>query len=140
MSTEGEIRLTIKSRLQSVRLMGTAINGVCLAAGCDQETAAMVELGVVEALNNIVKHAYQNQPEHQVETKIEIEPNRMVFTITDSGLGLAGWEKPSLEFDPNDLSSLPEGGMGRYIINSVMDKVEYISGKDVNTLSLTKML
>ena len=143
MNIKGNIRLSIESRLQNVRLMGAAVNGACLAAGCDVETAAMVELGVVEALNNVIKHAYQNQPEHLVEIEIKAEPDRMVFVIMDSGVGLSGWDKPKLEFDPNDPSSFPEGGMGRYIINKVMDKVEYSPGNNnnkINTLSLTKKL
>jgi len=140
MIERGTIKLTLESRLPSVRLAGAAVNGICLAAGCDRKTAGLIELGVVEALNNVVKHAYQDQPGHLVEVEIQMEHGRLIFSITDSGLGLREWKDPALDFDPQDRSSLPEGGMGRFIINKVMDQVEYTPGKDRNTLTLTKKL
>jgi len=132
--------LTLESRLPDIRLAGAAVNGICLASGCDQETTGSVELGIVESLNNVVKHAYQNQPGNLIEMEIRLEPGRLVFTIIDFGQGLSEWKEPTLDFDPHDLSSLPEGGMGRFIISKVMDQVEYTAGKGHNTLALTKKL
>ena len=140
MIDQGIIKLTLESRLPNIRLVGAAVHGLCLAAGCDLKTAGLMELGLVEALNNVVKHAYQNQPGHLFELEVRVDSGRLVFAITDSGLGLSEWKEPTLDFDPQDLSSLPEGGMGRLIINKVMDQVEYTPGKDRNILALTKKL
>ena len=44
----------------------------------------------------------------------------------------------ALEFDPRDLENLPEGGMGLFLIQQIMDKVSYNVKDNTDTLSMTK--
>lgn len=45
-----------------------------------------------------------------------------------------------LDFDPGDIQSLPESGMGLQIIHEIMDEVDYRSDAGVNRLSLMKSM
>jgi serine/threonine-protein kinase RsbW len=87
-----------------------------------------------EAFNNAVLHAYAGTPGATVEVSLDAEPARLVLQIADHGHS----------FDPRnvaepDLDSLPEGGLGLYIMRSLMNEVDYQPG-DPNVLRLVKYL
>jgi serine/threonine-protein kinase RsbW len=86
-----------------------------------------------EAFNNVVIHAYGSSGG---DLEIEIEPtaDRLTIRLIDYG-------KP---FDmgsvaPPDLDSLPESGLGIFIIRECMDDVSYHVGSP-NILEMTKYL
>jgi len=86
-----------------------------------------------EAFNNVVLHAYANAGG---ELEIEIEPaeDRLTIRVIDYG-------RP-FDFDAveaPDLDTLPESGLGIFIIRACMDDVSYHSGSP-NILSMTKYL
>jgi serine/threonine-protein kinase RsbW len=87
-----------------------------------------------EAFNNVVLHAYADTAEGMLEISLDIEPPRLELTITDNGRS----------FDPRDvplpdLDSLPEGGLGLYIMRAIMNEVDYQPGTP-NVLRLIKYL
>ena len=140
MESKGTIQLSIESRIENVRMMGVAVRAVAAAAGLEAEEADAVELALVEAINNVIIHAYKKEPGHTVNLRITAEPTDIRFRIDYTGRGFRPNPKYELEFDPEDVSTLPEGGMGLVIINKVMDEVKYESGGDRNTILLTKRI
>lgn len=98
----------------------------------------MVELAVVEALNNVIKHSYGNQPGHRVEVDLEALSDRLVFTILNWGIPFSQKNRAELKSDPTESATLSEGGMGLFIIDQVMDKVEYLVMEGANVHILTK--
>jgi serine/threonine-protein kinase RsbW len=48
--------------------------------------------------------------------------------------------KPTLEFDPDDIDSIPEGGMGLYIIDQLMTDSNYSTDNGINTFTMKKIL
>lgn len=128
----------IDSKLELVFLVGFAIRGFCSRTPLDEVAAYEVELAVIEAINNAIKHAYCNQKGHQVEIQVFFHPDRISFQIIDHGRALNLSQIPSMDFDPKDLDSLPESGMGFHIMQSVMDNVEYRRYGNSNILTLTK--
>jgi serine/threonine-protein kinase RsbW len=86
-----------------------------------------------EAFNNAVLHSYG--PDGG-EIEIEVEPmaDRLVIRLKDHGRTF------DIERVPEpDLDSLPESGLGLFIMRSCMDAVEYSPGRP-NVLSMTKFL
>jgi serine/threonine-protein kinase RsbW len=86
-----------------------------------------------EAFNNVVIHAYGSGG-GDLEIEIEPDADRLTIRLMDYG-------KP---FDPGvvappDLESLPESGLGIFIIRECMDDVTYEGGSP-NVLSMTKYL
>ncbi|MCZ7603337.1 MAG: hypothetical protein M5R37_10725 [Melioribacteraceae bacterium] len=43
-----------------------------------------------------------------------------------------------MEYDPEDIENLPEGGMGLYIIDQLMDEISYKVLDGVNIFSMKK--
>ncbi|NOX18062.1 MAG: ATP-binding protein [Chlorobi bacterium] len=105
----------------------------------DEEFKMRMEICIVEALNNIVKHAYANRDaaDRPVEIKAEISGSFLTIEMIDSGISRTVFEKAQLKFNPNDIQSLPEGGMGLFLIEKIMDDTEYFS-KDGKNFYLMK--
>ena len=136
----GKIKLIIDSDLSHVFLIGLAIHRICLEISLSEVEAYQVEVCVVEAVNNTIKHAYGNEKEHEVEVLIDLNPEQVTFHVCDTGVTMTAGEKPSLEFDPDDRDSFPEGGMGLFIMHEVMDEVRYSSSQGRNVLAMTRHL
>jgi serine/threonine-protein kinase RsbW len=140
MHHDGKISLTIPSGLEHVWALGVTLKALCSAAGVEEETAGLMELAVVEAVNNCIEHAYGGQAGHKVEVGIELEENQVVFSIADWGAPMGELPAGNLEFNPKAVSTLPEGGMGLHIIRQIMDRVEYRFSGGKNHLVLIKYI
>ncbi len=138
MNSSRTVKLTIDSRLECVELVGVAVSSICYLVPLSEIDAYQAELCVVEAVTNAIKHAYQNDPDNEVVVRITLAPPRIIFEVSDQGLPITEFGIPNFDFDPADIEYLPEGGMGLYIIDSVMDDVCYFSKNGVNTLRMIK--
>ncbi len=134
----GKIRLIIDSDLSDVFMIGLSVNRLCLEIPVSEIEAYQMEVCVVEAVNNTIKHAYGNEKGHDVEVLIDLNEERIIFRIRDTGQTMKTPERPTLDFDPDDRENCPEGGMGLFIMYQVMDDVAYSSSGGRNELTLTK--
>lgn len=132
------LHLSIDSRLSDVALVGHAVRGVCACSPLSADTYNEMEVCVVEALNNAITHAYRRQHGFRVETAITLHPDRISFEVSDFGTSIVDFAPRTLEFDPEDIGSLPENGMGLFIIETIMDEVNYSSENGRNTLSFCR--
>jgi serine/threonine-protein kinase RsbW len=136
MKSAGMIRLVLDSRLENVVLVGGAVRGIADTLSMDGTTRYLLELCVVEAVNNAIKHAYHTEAGHLVEVEIRCDPDRLTFKICDTGESLIPAAVAPFCFNPLNVEALPERGMGIFILNNVMDEVRYetISGRNILTL------
>ena len=132
------LHLSIESRLSDVALIGHAVRGVCACSPLDVDSYGQMEVCVVEAVNNAITHAYRREDGFRVDTSITLHPDRISFEITDRGRAINDFAPRSLEFDPEVISSIPENGMGLFIIETIMDEVSYRSENGKNTLSFCR--
>jgi serine/threonine-protein kinase RsbW len=132
------IKLIIDSNLEEVFLVGLAVRAVCSHAPMNELAVYQVETGVVEAVNNVIKHAYKNRKGHDVEVIVSLFLDRITFQVCDTGTAMEPKKVSKMDFDPDNLEELPEGGMGLYVIDSVMDKVEYVRAGEKNILVMSK--
>lgn len=134
------LTLSCDSRLDHVELLARAVRALCASAQLEPRSCAQVELALVEAANNCVRHAYHLEAGHPLEVTFTLEADHFTLEVTDSGTPMPPRGTPVLDFDPHDIENLPTGGMGLFLIHSVMDQVEYRSVDGRNTLAMTKRL
>lgn len=134
------LRLAIDSVLENVALLGSATHGLALAAALDETTAFQLELCVVEATTNAIRHAYNGLPGNEVEMTVELSAEQISFLIYDSGKRHPAFDTQTDPFEWKSLDQLPEGGMGLSIIREIMDEVRYSSAHGRNCLTMTKFL
>ena len=140
-------RLTIESDLDELFLISMVVHGLCDYLGMGTSQASAVELCAVEAVTNAIKHAYRSAPGRAVSLEVSFTRQRVDLDVLDQGLSMPEEQisklsngSPAFEFDPNDLETVPEGGMGLQIIRQEMDQASYSTKDGVNRLRLTKFL
>jgi serine/threonine-protein kinase RsbW len=109
------------------------------------EWAMLVDLGLTEALTNVIRHGYGETQRGRVMLTCISAADQWQLTLSDCGapipLALMRHSGESVfDFDPDDLQNIPEGGMGLALIRSCFDSVDYQVHQGCNRLLLTKHL
>jgi len=119
-------QLKVKSRTENLSEIRDFVSGNARTADIPEATVENIILAVDEACTNIIKHAYNLSPEGEIIIKIEYDEEKFMVTIIDYG--------KSFEPDRVPLPDLQKyyrehrvGGLGMYLMKSLMDDVEYIS-------------
>jgi serine/threonine-protein kinase RsbW len=89
---------------------------------------------VGEAYNNIVLHGYAGRAPGPIQMKIRSFSRRVSVEIRDTGVSFDPAQAPA-----PDLASLPESGVGIFLMRAMVDEVSYIAGCP-NVLTLVKRL
>jgi anti-sigma regulatory factor (Ser/Thr protein kinase) len=103
--------------------------------GFGDEQCRGITHAVDEALSNVIRHAYKNRSDHEIEMRFEADGDCLEFTIVDCGEPL---DRTKLCAQPLDATSL--GGRGTHIIRQIMDEVSYEKAPEGNRLHLKKRL
>ncbi|PXF58049.1 MAG: ATP-binding protein [Deltaproteobacteria bacterium] len=138
------IKIVIDSKLEEVPSVGRKVREICLSMRLPSFEAFQIELCVVEAVTNSIKHAYRLEAGHQVEITLSIVSDKFVFDICDTGIPmdskLLEEKGPALSVDADNLESISEKGRGLAIIKKIMDNVVYTSKQGKNCFSMRKKL
>jgi serine/threonine-protein kinase RsbW len=130
-----------RSRLEDLGPISEAVRSLA-EVHLGVEGADDVELALVEAATNVVRHGYGPEGGPIRVEALDI-PHGVVVRISDWGRPIPGEALASaglsrFDFDPTDLSEIPEGGMGLSLIAAVMDEVTYRSDEGQNVLTLLR--
>jgi serine/threonine-protein kinase RsbW len=108
--------------------------------GGEQHMGNAVEICMTEALNNVIKHAYNGDETKDVNINIRKDKNFFEIEIIDQGEPRTSLVVNELDFDPQDINNLPESGMGLFIIQQLMDEMKYFTEDGKNHFILKKWL
>jgi serine/threonine-protein kinase RsbW len=133
-------KLTIRSRTEQLIAVREFVSDAARDFGFNDGEISKIALAVDEACTNIIKHGYKSNASKSLT--ITINPGSAAFeiVITDTGA----------RFDPDDvetpdmkeyLAHYRKGGLGVYLMKTLMDKVEYRSSPGAkNEVRLIKYL
>jgi serine/threonine-protein kinase RsbW len=133
-------KLEINSRTENLAEIREFINSAAAESGFSKEAIDNIILAVDEACTNIIKHAYKYFPDGKIVLNLKTDKKTFTIDIIDYGKSF----EPGLVPNPDLQKYFNEkrvGGLGMYLMKSLMDEVKYISvpGK-YNQVSLTKNL
>ena len=114
------------------------IVNVCEEAGFSTREVSNTKLAVDEACTNIIKHAYSGRREGgDITVVAEIESGRIKIHLKDRGnhFDFSAVKDPDLD---QYVETGRKGGLGVFLINRLMDGVEYHTTGAGNELILTK--
>jgi len=137
---ESQLQLAIPSCLDNITFVGAVINTACRMLSFSTQEATQIEVCVVEAVVNAIKHAYAGLPGYVVEVRVSTQADCLVIQVCDYGQAMTGEMATTLDFDPGDVAQVPEGGMGLFLMHSLMDEVSYESNQGTNVLTMTRRL
>ena len=116
--------LTIKSRTEKLALVREFVSDFARRFGFDDESVNKIALAVDEACTNIIKHSYKFASDKDITINIVTGEKAFEVMISDQGISF----DPDAVKLPNMKEYLTEyrrGGLGMYLMRSLMDRVEY---------------
>jgi len=126
----GEIVLNVPSEDRFVYLLDLVISYIAKEMEFDEETTEQVNLAVIEAGTNAIRHGNENDPEKVASFRFCLEADKLTISVKDCGSG----------FDPEEVGDplSPENfmkpcGRGIFLMRALMDEVEYCVGKNTGT-------
>ena len=120
---------TLEYRPVAIDLVTALIHQV---EGADRTFRNEMVTAFGEAFNNIVNHGYRGRRDGMLDIEAEMTADRMILRLIDTGQSVA-----FNDVEPPDLDSLPESGMGVFMIHALVDDVQYRGGSP-NVLTLVK--
>lgn len=132
-----EIAFSIDSRLTHVRLLSGALRGVAQDVGISSESMSQLDLIMVEAVNNVIEHAYQMEAGHEVWVRLVHRSDQSELIVSDRGRTMPeNVHKGNHEIQ--DPFALPEGGWGLSLIQAMADSFHYVTDEQGNHLHIIK--
>jgi serine/threonine-protein kinase RsbW len=96
-----------------------------------------VELALEEALCNVVEHAYGYDPTQTIALRVIVEKDSVSLLVRDTGKAFDPKELPKMDLEAH-LRDGHAGGLGRYLMETLMDYIDYRSSPEGNTLLMEK--
>ncbi|RGN31407.1 ATP-binding protein [Bacteroides oleiciplenus] len=134
---EKEIRIT--NELDEITVLADFVEELCSNLSLPAEITMHINLALEEAVSNVIMYAYPQEEHHEIRLKASLTDNQLIFLLTDKGF----------LFDPTNASyadiTIPIeersiGGLGIFLIRSIMNEVSYQRLDGENRLTMKKNL
>lgn len=128
-----ELKLPVIANMELVAVQTAEV--VAKHMDLSEDKAAEISMALIEACINAFEHS---QAQNNVFIHFILEENSLVIKVIDQGIGFdkAKVEIPAIE---NKLGTEErKRGWGLQLIQELMDSVEFESGKDGTTVTMTK--
>jgi anti-sigma regulatory factor (Ser/Thr protein kinase) len=142
MTTACASKMETACDLSAVRTTAEWLKSTC--ADADSASVFELELALVEAITNLVKHSGLNGSDEKIVLEINRRASDIELLIIDTGKPRSSdadaKSQNALDFDPEDIENLPANGLGLAIIREATDEFDYESANGRNVLRLIKRL
>nr|WP_263324197.1 anti-sigma B factor RsbW [Neobacillus sp. Marseille-Q6967] len=136
------VEMKIPAKPEYVGVIRLTISGIASRMGYTYEEIEDIKIAVSEACTNAVQHAYPSDEGGEVIVGFGIYEDKLETMVADSGKSF-NFLQTKNELGPYTESStvdqLTEGGLGLYLIETLMDEVRVLNRSGV-TVFMVKYL
>ena len=136
---DNALELSLANDLREIPRAAERIEEFCEARALAPQVTYAVNLAIDEILTNTISYGYDDDGEHRIDLTVRLEVDTVVTVIADDGRAFDS----SLEREPELETSLEEralGGLGLFLVQQVMDGVDYRRTEGRNIVTLRKSL
>lgn len=119
-------KLTVKSKTENLSAIRDFVNSYVTELGISVDITENIILAVDEACTNIIKHAYHSEPDGEIIIKLNSTATRLIVSIKDFGNSFAPEKIPEPDLQKY-YRQRRIGGLGMYLMKTLMDEVKYNS-------------
>lgn len=132
-------KLTISCSKDNLPKIRKFVGSVLSKNDVAEVEAHKIILAVDEVCANLIIHANECNPSHNLDLAIDSDPKKIVFTIKDKGMAFdfTKYKEPSMD---EIVSTRRKGGLGLMLVRRIMDKIEFTTEKNHNICTLIKKL
>ena len=116
------VQITIASRPDKLRLVRSVVTEAAVACGCGEKCIHDIVIAVDEACQNVIRHAYDGDPDQEILIDIRREGDRLAFNIIDYAAPV-----DVSKIKPRSLDDVRPGGLGTHFIAECMDDAQFRS-------------
>ena len=131
--------LTLANRLDEIARLNEAFKEFAAEHAIPVATRRSGNVVFDELITNVINYAFDDDAEHRIEVRVEVNDHRLVITISDDGSPFNPFETDlpdtALPLDERDV-----GGLGVHLVRNMMDEVSYDRRTDRNVVTLVKYL
>jgi len=134
------IEMKIPAKAEFVGVIRLTLSGIASRMGFSYDEIEDLKIATSEACTNAVQHAYQRNEQGEVVIGFGLYKNRLEVMVADNGqsFNFQSARQGIGPYDQNDsVEFLREGGLGLYLIETLMDEVR-IHHKEGVTVFMTK--
>lgn len=135
------IEMKVPAKPEYVGVVRLTVSGIANRMGYAYDDIEDIKIAVAEACTNVVNHAYESDEGHMT-IGCGVYPDRIELMVADRGKSF-NIEHLREQLGPikkdNPVADLHEGGLGLFLIESLMDRVE-ISNESGVIVVMTKFL
>lgn len=136
------IEIKVPAKPQYVGVARLAISGLASRIGFTYDEIEDLKIAASEAVTNAVQHAYDDEKTGEVILGCALYADRLEIVVTDHGQSF-NFEETKKKVGPyqdwNEEAPLREGGLGLYLMETLMDEVKVDHGEGV-IVFMTKYL
>ncbi|MBF2308459.1 anti-sigma B factor RsbW [Staphylococcus hominis] len=137
------IEMKLPASAEYVSLIRLTLSGVFTRAGASYDDIEDSKIAVSEAVTNAVKHAYKHSEQNgMINICFELFDDKIKIIISDQGESF-DYESTKSKLGPyqenENIDFLCEGGLGLFLIESLMDEVK-VSKESGVTISMIKYI
>ncbi|MCT4594648.1 MAG: ATP-binding protein [Anaeromicrobium sp.] len=123
--------ISVPSKAEYVNVVRLTTSAVASRMGFNIEEIEDIKVAVAEACTNAIKYGNCACEENLENFNIKycVEYDKMIVEIQDNGKGFC-----IQDIEEPDLTSPKEGGLGIFIIRSLMDEVDIMSAPEKGTI------
>ncbi len=137
------IEMKLPASAEYVSLIRLTLSGVFTRAGASYDDIEVSKIAVSEAVTNAVKHAYKHSEQNgMINICFELFDDKIKIIISDQGESF-DYESTKSKLGPyqenENIDFLREGGLGLFLIESLMDEVK-VSKESGVTISMIKYI
>lgn len=132
-----EKEIKIINDLSEIATLTSFVEDLCSELAIPAETAMNITLALEEAVANIIMYAYPSQEKQEILLKVSSDEKQIFFLLTDKGCSF----DPTRVADADltlSIEERPIGGLGIFLIRSIMNEVSYQRLDGENRLMMKK--
>lgn len=132
---EKEIRIT--NNLNEIATLANFIETLGEELSLSAETTMNINLALEEAVANVIMYAYPPKDGQEILLKVTSNENQLIFLLTDKGLSFDPTQVEDVDLTLS-IEERPIGGLGIFLIRSIMNEVSYQRLDNENRLTMKK--
>ena len=131
--------LVLKNDIGQIPRLEKFISNIATSKGLDEALTMNINLAMEEAVTNSIMYAYPEGTEGEIEINARVNDSDIEFIISDNGMEFDPTARPEPDITAS-AEQRPIGGLGIFLVKSIMDSVTYRRENGTNNLIMIKKL
>ncbi|MBD8026481.1 anti-sigma B factor RsbW [Ureibacillus sp. Re31] len=135
------IEIRVPAKPQYVGVIRLTVSGLASRVGFSYDQIEDLKIAVSEAVTNVVQHAYDSYDDGEIVIGHALYDHKIEVMVSDYGNGF-NFEEIKAQIGPyqeeENVEFLREGGLGLYLMETLMDEVRVNNNEGGVTVFMTK--